>query len=140
MVNFLGNLHLLKKKIAEKDNQSLHNDNNHLRALIDHMNSTRINAPLCIVFPLDASHFNFKSGIIQFSPNFYGLDLENPYLHLREFKEICNKYNDLNCSMNTIRLKFFHFSLTWLQNLKSRYIHVQDEMQQKILKKFFPSQ
>jgi hypothetical protein len=75
------------------------------------MNLTRTSAPLCIVFPPDASHFNFKQGIIQLSPSFHGLDLENSYLNLREFEEVYNTYNDLNCSMNTIRLKLFPFSL-----------------------------
>jgi hypothetical protein len=74
------------------------------------MNPTRTSATSCIVFLPDASHFNFKSGIIQLLPSFHGLDPENPYLHLREFEEVCNTYNDLNCSMNTIRLKLFHFS------------------------------
>jgi len=32
-------------------------------------------------------------------------------LHLREFEEVCNTYNDSNCNMNTIRLKLFPFSL-----------------------------
>jgi hypothetical protein len=55
-------------------------------------------------------------------------------LHLRKFEEVCNTYNDLNCSMNTIRLKFFPFSLkdkakTWLQNLRLGSIHAWDEMQ-----------
>jgi hypothetical protein len=112
------------ENMAEEDNQSLHNDNNRVRILRDHMNPTRTSAPSCIVFPHDASHFNFKLGIIQLLPSFHGLDLENPYLHLREFEEVCNTYNDLNCSMNTIKLKLFHFSLkdkakTWLQNLRS---------------------
>jgi hypothetical protein len=62
---------------------------------------------------------HFKPVIIQRLTSFHGLDLENPYLHLREFEEVCNTYNDLNCSMNTIRLKLFPFSLkdkakTWL--------------------------
>jgi hypothetical protein len=40
-------------------------------------------------------------------------------LHLWEFKEVCNTYNDLNCSINTIKWKLFSFSLkdkakTWL--------------------------
>jgi hypothetical protein len=83
------------------------------------MNPTRTSAPSCIIFPPDASHFNFKSCIIQLLPTFHGLELENPYLYLREFEEVCNTYNDLNCSMNTIRLKLFPFSLkdkakTWL--------------------------
>jgi hypothetical protein len=83
------------------------------------MNPTRTSVPLCVVFPPDASHFNFKPDIIQILPSFYGLDLENLYLYLREFEKVCNTYNNLNCSMNTIRLKFFPFSLkdkakTWL--------------------------
>jgi len=93
-------------------------------------------------FPSYASHFNFKPDIIQLLPSFHGLDLENPYLHLREFEKVCNTYNDLNCSMNTIRLKLFSFSLkdkakTWLQNLRPGSIRAGDEMQQQLLKKFF---
>jgi len=100
--------------MAEEDNQSLYNENNennHVRILRDHINPTRTSAPSCIVFPPDASHFNFKPVIIQLLPTFHGLDLENPYLYLREFEEVCNTYNDLNYSMNTIRLKLFPFSL-----------------------------
>jgi len=108
------------------------------------MNVTRTSAPSCIVFPPDASHFNFKPGIIQLLPSFHGLDLENTYLHLIEFEEVCKTYNGLNCSMNTIKLKLFPFSLedkakTWLQNLRSGSIRASDEMQQKFLKKFFLS-
>jgi len=63
---------------------------------------------------------------------------------LREFEEVCNTYNDLNYSMNTIKLKLFPFSLkdkakTWLQNLRLGSIRAWDEMQQQFLKKFFPS-
>jgi len=86
-------------------------------------------------FPPDASHFNFKPEIIQLLPSFHDLGVENPYLHLREFEEVCNTCNDLNCSMNTIRLKLFPFSLkdkakTWLQNLRPGSIRARDEMQQ----------
>jgi len=110
------------ENMAEEDNQSLHNENNennHVRTLRDDMNPTRTSAPSFIVFPPDASHFKFKSGIIQLLPSCHGLDLENPYLHLREFEEVCNTYDDLNCSMNIIRWKLFPFSLkdkvkTWL--------------------------
>ena len=88
------------------------------------MNPIRIDAPLCLVFPLNVSHFNFKPSIIQLIPTFHGLDSENSYLHLRDFKEVCNTYHDRNYSMNTIRLELFPFSLkdkanTWLQNLRS---------------------
>ena len=108
------------------------------------MNPTRTSAPSCILFPPDASHFNFKPDIIQLLPSFHGLDLENPYLHLREFEEVRNTYNDSNCSINTKRLKLFTFSLkdkakTLLQNLRPGSIRAWDEMQQQFLKKFFLS-
>ena len=110
------------ENMAEEDNQLLYNENNEnnrVRTLRDYMNPTRTIARSCIFFPPDASHFNFKPSIIQLLPSFHGFDLENPYLHLREFEEVCNTYNDSNCSMNTIRLKLFPFSLkdkakTWL--------------------------
>jgi hypothetical protein len=74
--------------MAEEDNQSLHNKKNRLRTFRDHMNPTRTSAPSCIVFSFDASHFNFKPSIIQLLPTFHDLNLENPYLHLREFEEV----------------------------------------------------
>jgi hypothetical protein len=79
--------------MVEEDNRSLHNENNEnnrVRILEDHMNPTRTSARSCIIFPPDASHFNFKPDIIQLLSTFHGLDLENPYLHLREFEEVCN--------------------------------------------------
>jgi len=97
--------------MVKKYNQSLHNENNHVRTLRNHMNPTRTSASSCIISPPNASHFNFKPGIIQLLPTFHDLDIKNPYLHLREFKEVCNTCNDFNCSMNTIRLKLFPFSL-----------------------------
>jgi len=132
------------ENMADEDNQSIHNENNEnnrVRTLKDYMNPTRTSARSCIIFPPDASHFNFKPDIIQLFPTFHGLELENPYLHLREFEEVCNTYNDLNCSMNNIKLKLFSFSLkekakTWLQNLRTGSIRVWDEMQQQFLKNF----
>jgi len=37
------------ENMAEEDNQSLHNENNRVRTLRDHMNPTRTSAPSCIV-------------------------------------------------------------------------------------------
>ena len=93
--------------MAKEDNQSLYNENNCIRTLRDHMNRKRTSAPSCMVFPPDASHFNFKQGIIQLLPSFHGLDLENSYLHLKEFEEVYNIYNYSNCSMNTVVTQFW---------------------------------
>ena len=113
------------ENFSEHENdQALQNLHEQPRTLRDFMHPTRTGSTSCIVFPPDASRFNFKPRIIQLLPTFHGFEYENPYLHLREFEEVCNTCTDQNCSMNIIMLKFFHFSLkdkakTWLQNLRS---------------------
>ena len=127
--NSLGNMdeNPIERLTDQGDNRSQQNNPHQPRTLNDFMNPLRNSAPSCIVFPPDATHFNFKPGIIQLLPTFHGLDSENPYLHLRDFEEVCNTYHDQNCSKDTIRLKLFHFSLkdkakTWLQNLRLQSI------------------
>ena len=132
------------ENFSEHENdQALQNLHEQPRTLRDFMHPTRTGSPSCIVFPPDASRFNFKLGIIQLVPTFHGFESENPYLHLREFEEVCNTCTDQNCSMNIIRLKFFPFSLknkakTWLQNLRSGSIRTWDKMQAQVFKIFFP--
>src|SRR5215813_56512 len=93
------------------DLESQNGDLNPPRTLREYMNPTRTGSPSCIIFPPDASRFNFKPGVIQLLPTFHGLESENTYQHLREFEEVCNTCTDQNCSMHIIRLKFFPFSL-----------------------------
>ncbi|KAH9649119.1 hypothetical protein KPL70_025870 [Citrus sinensis] len=84
--NVLGELN---PQIDQGDNHSQHgNDQNQPRTLRDYMNPTGTGAPSCIVFPPEASRFNFKSGIIQLLPTFHDLESENPYLHLRDFEKV----------------------------------------------------
>jgi len=67
------------ENMVEEDNWSLHNENNEnnrVKTLRDYMNPTRTSAQSYIIFPPDASHFNFKPDIIQLLPTFHGLDLK----------------------------------------------------------------
>ena len=44
----------------------------------------------CIVLPpTNATHYDLKTHVIQLLPSFYGLDHENPYSHVKKFKNIC---------------------------------------------------
>jgi hypothetical protein len=48
------------------------------------------NSHSCIVLPLtNATHFDLKPHVIQLLPSFHGLDHENPYEHVKTFKNIC---------------------------------------------------
>ena len=77
-----------------EDNQTLQNVHEQLKTLRDFTHPTRIGSPSCIIFPPNASHFNFKHSIIQLLPTFHDFESENPYMHLREFEEVCNTSTD----------------------------------------------
>ena len=52
-----------------------------------------INSPSCIVLPTTiAMHFDLKPHVIQLLLSFYGLEMENPYYHVKKFKDICSTF------------------------------------------------
>ena len=67
---------------------------------------------LCIVLlPTNATHYDLKPHVIQMLPSFYGLDHENPYSHVKKFKNICANTKFQNFSEEAVHLRLFSFSL-----------------------------
>ena len=112
------------------DNESMHNENQTFKnqenrgmtTLREYLQPTRTSTPSCMIFPTNVGHFDIKPGVIQLLPKFHGLDSESPYLHLKEFEEVCATLHTQNISDDTIRLKLLSFSLkekvkTWLNYL-----------------------
>ena len=65
----------------------------HTRTLRDLFAPVATNSPSCIVLPpTNATHFDLKPHVIQLLPAFHGLDLENPYTHVKKFKDICTTF------------------------------------------------
>ncbi|XP_022856962.1 uncharacterized protein LOC111378029 [Olea europaea var. sylvestris] len=100
-------------------------------------------ATFCEVF-FSVIIFLNQPGMIPLLPNFHGLESESPYLHLKEFEEVCATFNDQTCPNEIVKLKLFPFSLkdkakTWLNSLKPKSIGTWQEMQSEFLKKFFPA-
>ncbi|KAJ6724729.1 hypothetical protein OIU85_022627 [Salix viminalis] len=98
------------------------NDQPNFRTLREYLHPARQSTPSCIILPLNQQAFNLKPGMIQLLPTFHGMDSENPYIHIKEFEEVCNTFIDRTCTEETIRLKLFPFSLKdkaklWLNSL-----------------------
>jgi hypothetical protein len=65
----------------------------------------------CIVLPpTNATHY-LKPHVIQMLPSFYSLDHENPYSHVKKFKNICATTKFQKISEEAVHLKLFPFSL-----------------------------
>ena len=121
------------------------NENRQVRTMRDYLQPPRNSTPSCFILPLNANNFQLKPGMITLLPNFHGLESESPYLHLKDFDEVCATFNDRPCPNEIDKLKLFPFSLKdkakiWFNNLRPRSIGTWQEMQAEFLKKFFPTQ
>ena len=88
-------------------------------------------------------NFDFKPGMIPLLPTIHGMENENPYVHIREFEEVVTTFHNQVGGIDTIRLKFFPFSLKerikgWLYSLRPGSIGTWGEMTYEIFKKYFP--
>ena len=82
----------------------------------------------CIVLPpTNATYFDLKPHVIQLLPPFHGLDNENPYGHVKKFKDMCATFKFQNFSEESVHLRLFLFSLhdrpqAWLDSITPRSI------------------
>ncbi|XP_034203540.1 uncharacterized protein LOC117618018 [Prunus dulcis] len=102
--------------------------------------------PSCIVYPqLTVDRFELKSGMIHLLPTYYGNTTEDPYMHIKQFFEICATIKIQNLDDEQIKMRLFPFSLkdkakSWLYSLPNASIHTWEELSNKFLQKFFPAQ
>ncbi|CAL9005572.1 unnamed protein product [Prunus brigantina] len=102
--------------------------------------------PSCIVYPqLTVDRFELKSGMIHLLPTYYGNTTEDPYMHIKQFFEICATIKIQGLNDEQIKMRLFPFSLkdkakSWLYSLPNASIHTWEELSNKFLQKFFPAQ
>ncbi|XP_024027996.1 uncharacterized protein LOC112093551 [Morus notabilis] len=112
------------------------------RTLRDYLHPMQTATPSSIMFPLNAPPTDFKPGMIALLPTFHGLENENPYVHIQEFEELVATFHSHAEAANTIRLKFFPFSLkdkakNWLYSLRPKSIGTWEEMATTFFNKYF---
>nr|GFA24137.1 reverse transcriptase domain-containing protein [Tanacetum cinerariifolium] len=102
-------------------------------------------AEAIVVPPILAEKFELKHSLINMmtSEQFFGLEKDNPYDHIRWFNKITStiKYKDVPNSV--IKLILFPFSLAgathrWLKKESSRSITTWDDLVSKFINEFFP--
>jgi hypothetical protein len=100
-------------------------------------------AQSCIVVPDNVIRFELKPSLLNNLPCFRGLKNEDPYDHVRTFKEVCEFVKSPNVPIDFVRLRLFPFSLhdrakAWLHNMRPESITSWEMMQSKFYHKFFP--
>ncbi|CAL8993294.1 unnamed protein product [Prunus brigantina] len=83
--------------------------------------------------------------MIHLLPTYYGNTTEDPYMHIKQFFEICATIKIQGLDDEQIKMRLFPFSLkdkakSWLYSLPNASIHTWEELSNKFLQKFFPAQ
>ena len=89
----------------------------------------------------DENRYIYFGTIGKLLPSFYGLDREDPYMHVKDFLEICSTFKFQNFSDESVKLRLFPFSLkdkskAWLNSLSTGSITTWDQLYNKFLLKF----
>ena len=109
----------------QQSQQGVERNLNVYRSMRDHIHPPRLSAPSFIV-PL-TDDMVVRPYLVPLLPTFHGMESENPYTHIREFKEVCNTFKEDATTLDLMRLKLFPFTLKdkakiWLNSLRSRSI------------------
>nr|GEX45561.1 reverse transcriptase domain-containing protein [Tanacetum cinerariifolium] len=99
-----------------------------------------------IVIPIiTADNFELKHGLLTLVQNkqFYGLDKEDPYAHIRYFNKITSTLKFSNVPNTSIKIMLYPFSLEgaawiWLEKEPPRSILTWDDLVSKFMNQFFP--
>ncbi|XP_038719828.1 uncharacterized protein LOC120012477 [Tripterygium wilfordii] len=102
--------------------------------------------PSSIAFqPNFQGNITFPPNLLNVVPHFRGTSSDDPYLHIREFFELCKTQHVQGLTPEELRLLLFPFSLKdnaklWFNSLAPGSITTWEQMATKFLKKFFPAQ
>jgi predicted ribosome quality control (RQC) complex YloA/Tae2 family protein len=135
--NMAGNPHQPENEQHRAENVD------HNRSLRDLFTQVTIYSSSCIVLPpTNATHFDLKPPVIQLLPSFHGLELENPYNHVKKFKDIYATFKFQNFSEESVHLRLFPFSLhdidkAWLDSNMPGSITSWENLLNKFYSKFF---
>jgi hypothetical protein len=107
----------IRNSVEMGDNMHAGENERHRGENVDHTRSLRdlfahvtTNSPSFIVLPpTNATHIDPKPHVIQLLPSFHGLDLENPYSHVKKFKDICTTFKFQKFSEESVHLRLFPF-------------------------------
>ena len=105
----------------------------------DHIHPPRVSAPSCIIPPVE--DVAVRPYLVPLLPNFYGMENENPYTHIRDFEEVCTTFKEGAFDMDLLKLKAFPLTLRdkakiWHNSLRPRTIRNWVELQAEFLKFF----
>ena len=93
----------------QKSQQGVQRNPNAYRSMRDHIHPPRVSAPSCIVPP--AEDMTVRPYPVPLLPTFHGMENENPYTHIKYFKEVCTTFKESATNMELLKLKAFPLTL-----------------------------
>ena len=123
-------LHTNKMETPPEEQQSqqgVHREPNAYQSMRDHMHPPRVSEPSCIIPP--SEDVAVRPYLVPLLPTFHGMENENPYIHIRDFEEVCTTFKEGAFDMDLLKLKAFPLTLKdkakiWLNSLRPGNIKI----------------
>ena len=115
-----------------------------IRPLKDYLYLSMTSQTSCIqLTTTNAYTYEMKPEVISMLPKFRGSTLEDPYLFIRDFEEVCRTLRTNQIPKDSLRLRLIPFALRdkakkWLNSLPLASISNWEELLSVFLKKIFP--
>ena len=109
----------------QQSQQGIPRNPNAYMSMRDHIQPPRVSSASCIVPPTE--DVVVRPYLVSLFPTFHGMENENPYIHIQEFKEICTTFMEGTIDTDLSKLKEFPLTLKdkakiWLTSLRPRTI------------------
>ena len=119
-------LHTNQMKTQPEEQQSqqgVHREPKAYRSMRDHIHPPRVSAPSCIIPPEE--DVAVRIYLVPLLPTSDGVENENPYMHIRDFEEVCTTFKEGAFAMDLLKLKPFPLTIKdkakiWLNSLRPR--------------------
>ena len=100
------------RKQAERETVNEMGDEHVRRPMKDSFVPQNLNQPSCIAYqPNVQGSFNLSPQLLNMVPHYRGTPSEDPYLHIRDFFDLCKTQNIQSLTTEGIRLILFSFLL-----------------------------
>ena len=115
----------METHLKSQSQQGVQREPNAYRSMRDHIHPPRVSAPSCIIPPTE--EVAVRPYLVPLLPTFHGMENENPYIHIRDFEEVCTTFKKGATDMEMMKLKTFPLTLKdkakiWLNSLRPRTI------------------
>lgn len=98
--------------------KEFNNNNNRLgvpiqryKTMREYLHPLKLSTLSCFSMPQNQNHVTIQPQLVSLLPIFRGNEHENPYIHIKDFVQICSTFQEANVPLEIFHMKLFPLTL-----------------------------